>query len=166
MLGKIRHPAREREYYRTLARAMKRLEVGKNSSVCHIGPVPYAEVVAEIADLLIAMKQITWCMTTGLHGGSMAVSLRTTHPNARADRVMKRVLGKMGQGGGHGMLAGGTLPCRDEAEYTELAALLSQRFLRQLSRRVPERLRPLIEQEEMAPAPVEPIKDPGPSSGG
>lgn len=150
VLGRIRHPHREREYYRTIARAMQRLEVGKNSSVCHIGPVPYAEVVAEVADLLIAMKRITWCMVSGLHQGTMVISLRTTHSDARADRVMKRVLGKLGRGGGHGMLAGGVLPCPDEAAYAELSGQLSQRFLQQLSRRVPERLRPLLEEEPPA----------------
>jgi nanoRNase/pAp phosphatase (c-di-AMP/oligoRNAs hydrolase) len=157
VLGKIRHPPREREYYRTLARAMQRLELGKNSSVCHIGPVPYAEVVAEVADLLIAMKRITWCLVSGLHGGVMVVSLRTTLHKARADRVMKRVLGKLGRGGGHGMLAGGALPCASEAEYAELSVQLTERFLRQLSRRVTERLHPLLEEEQVpAVAPPEP----------
>jgi nanoRNase/pAp phosphatase (c-di-AMP/oligoRNAs hydrolase) len=150
VLGKIRHPPREREYYRTLARAMQRLEVGKNSSVCHIGPVPYAEVVAEVADLLISMKRISWCMVSGLHQGLMVMSLRTTRANARADRVMKGVLGKLGRGGGHGMLAGGALPCPDEATYAELSLQLSQRFLQYLSRRVPERLRRLLEEEPAA----------------
>jgi nanoRNase/pAp phosphatase (c-di-AMP/oligoRNAs hydrolase) len=161
VLGKIRHPARDREYYRVIARAMRRVELARNSAVCHIGPVPYAEVVAEVADLLIPMRQVSWCMVTGVYGGVMSVSLRTTRPKARADRVVKRVLGKLGRGGGHGMLAGGSLPCPDEATYAELAPQLSQRFLRQISRRVPERLRPLLEGEPPVAPPAEPLKEVG-----
>lgn len=158
-LGRIRHPPREREYYRTIARAMRRVELGKNTCVCHIGPVPYAEVVAELADLLVAMKRITWCLVTGLHGGSMVLSMRTTLSRARADRVMKRTLGKLGRGGGHGMIAGGALPCESEAAYEETAAQVSARFLGQLSRRVPERLRPLLEEA----LPAQPAPPPGES---
>jgi len=143
LLGRIRHPVRSREYYRTISRALLRTEVGRHTVICHAGEVPYAEVVAEVADFLVAMERISWCMVTGLHGDRMVLSLRTTDPRGGAERVMKRVLRSLGKGGGHGMIAGGALPCPDRDPDGARAAQLTNRFLRALRRRAPETLGPL-----------------------
>jgi nanoRNase/pAp phosphatase (c-di-AMP/oligoRNAs hydrolase) len=142
-LGKLRHPPRERDYYRTIARAMQHVMVGKNTCVCHVGPVSNPEVVAEVADFLVAMKQITWCLVSGLVEGSMVLSLRTTHPDGAADQLMSRLLRGLGAGGGHGMMAGGAVACADAERYRQLAERISARFLEGLPRRTPEILRPL-----------------------
>jgi nanoRNase/pAp phosphatase (c-di-AMP/oligoRNAs hydrolase) len=120
-LGKIRHPRRGREYYRTIARAMQHVMVGKNTCICHMGLVPNAELVAEVSDFLVAMKQVTWCMVSGFIGDAMLVSLRTTHPDGRADQIIKKVLRKFGHGGGHEMMAGGSAACEDLEQYRMLA---------------------------------------------
>jgi nanoRNase/pAp phosphatase (c-di-AMP/oligoRNAs hydrolase) len=148
ILGRIRHPVHERDYYRTIARAMRNVMVGKNTCVCHIGPVHKPETVAEVADLLVAMDRISWCLTTGLHEGQMILSIRSTDPRAKAEKVMRRILGKMGKGGGHGMIAGGQMPCTGEEEYRELAGNLTGRFLTRLGRRVPENLKPLLDEPD------------------
>jgi nanoRNase/pAp phosphatase (c-di-AMP/oligoRNAs hydrolase) len=147
-LGKIRHPRREREYYRTIARAMREVWLTQHHCVCHVGEVPYPEVVAELADLLVAMKRLSWCLVSGLHGDRVVVSLRTRRPDGRAHQVMRRTLGPEGRGGGHGMIAGGTLPCPEPARYRALAAALNARFLRQVARGSRERLRPLLAEAE------------------
>ena len=82
---------RNREYYRTISRALRRAELGRHTVICHAGEAPYAEVVAEVADFLVAMERISWCMVTSVHDGRMVVSLRTTDPRGGAERVMKRV---------------------------------------------------------------------------
>jgi nanoRNase/pAp phosphatase (c-di-AMP/oligoRNAs hydrolase) len=157
VLGKIRHPLRHREYYKTVARAMKRVVVGKNTCICHIGPVHSAEIVAEIADFLAPMEMVTWCMVTGYVEGRVVVSIRTTHTKAHADRVMKSVLGKEGRGGGHHMMAGGSAECRGLEQYESFTEVMAERFLKRLRRKVPETLRPLLFEE--------PPKDPAsPSS--
>ncbi len=143
-LGKIRHPPRERDYFRTIARAMNQVLVGKNTCTCHIGPVQSPEMVAEVADLLVRMKQVTWCLVSGHFQQLMHVSIRTTHPQARAEQVMRQVLKGAGSGGGHAMMAGGAAPCPDAEQYDRLAERFSQRFLEALPRRVPETLNPLL----------------------
>jgi len=143
LLGRIRHPVRSREYYRTISRALQRMEIGRHTVVCHIGAVPFAEVVAEVADFLVAMDRISWCLVTGHHGGRMVLSLRTTDPKARAERVMKRILRGLGKGGGHGMIAGGALPSPHGDPDGAKATQITTRFLRALRRRSPEILKPL-----------------------
>ncbi len=160
ILGRIRHPARKRSYYQTLARALQQVQISRNTCVCHIGPVQHAEVVAEVADLLAAMERITWCLVTGLQGDQMVLSMRSTRPQARAEQVMRRVLGRQGKGGGHGQIAGGLMPLGDPASYPEQCTRVTERFLKHLRRRVTERLHPLLEEPERE-APVKaPAKEP------
>ncbi len=150
-LGRIRHPARTREYYKTLARAMRQVMLSRNTCICHIGDVDEAEVVAEVADFLAAMERITWCLVSGRHQGQMVLSLRSTLPQARAERVIRRMVGRAGKGGGHGMIAGGVVPLDDGRNYAEQATRVSERFLAQLRRRHPERLHPLLGKEAPPP---------------
>lgn len=147
VLGKIRHPPREREYYRTIARALQRAMMGKNTCICHIGAVPNAEMVAEVADFLVAMKQVTWCLVSGLHSDSIALSIRTSHPDGHADEVMRQITKGIGSGGGHDMMAGGTVPIGDMAQQQRLTDQVTERFVERLARRTPESLRPLLEEE-------------------
>ncbi len=143
-LGRIRHPVHSREYYRTIARAMGQVMVSKNSCVCHIGEVHGTEIVAEVADFLMAMEKITWCLVTGFHHRKMALSIRTTSRHARAEEVIHKLVGANGKGGGHDLIAGGRLPCENIEAYHSLSLRISRLFLSQLSRRVPEKLRPLL----------------------
>jgi nanoRNase/pAp phosphatase (c-di-AMP/oligoRNAs hydrolase) len=143
LLGRIRHPVRSREYYRTISRALQRMELGRHTVICHAGEVPYAEVVAEVADFLVDMDRISWCLASGIFDGRMVLSLRTTDPRGGAERVMKRILRGLGKGGGHGLMAGGALPCPDGDAAGAKASQVSTRFLRALRRRTPEKLKPL-----------------------
>ena len=145
VLGRIRHPARPRAYYRTIARAMQHVLVSRNTCICHIGAVDSPEMVAEVADFFVAMERITWCMVSGLHGGMISISIRTTHRRANAERVMKCVVRNKGKGGGHGMIAGGVLPCETASAYPGLTELLSKRFVKQLRRKHPDPFKPLFE---------------------
>jgi nanoRNase/pAp phosphatase (c-di-AMP/oligoRNAs hydrolase) len=144
-LGRIRHPVHDRDYYRTIARAMSSVQVARYTCVCHIGEVHQPGVVAEMADFLIPMERVTWCLVSGYYRETMVLSVRTTHEKARADRVMRSVVRGMGKGGGHRMIAGGAVPCQTLEVYQEKTGQVTARFLKKLSRRVPETLRPLLE---------------------
>lgn len=144
VLGQIRHPTRDREYYRTIARAMQAVQVGRHTCVCHIGTVPYPEVVGEVADFLVAMERITWCLVTGDTGKATTLSIRSTQPLARAEKVMKAILRGLGRGGGHGAVAGGAIPYPGGDGYECNTALLTERFLSRLPFRNPDRLSSLI----------------------
>lgn len=145
VLGRIRHPVHDREYYRTIARAMRAVQVAKNTCVCHIGEVHQPGMPAELADFLISMERITWCLVTGYFQKVMALSIRSTHENAHSERIIRSILRGIGKGGGHQMIAGGAVPCENMDIYRERAELITARFLKRLSRRAPERLRPLLE---------------------
>ncbi len=148
ILGRIRHPIRERAHFKTLTMAVNRALVGRNTCICHIGEVHSAEAVAEVADFLLPMEKVTWCLVSGFIQGKAVVSIRTKHAKARADLVMRRILGRRGRGGGHHMIAGGRTPCADMDEYRAIAADLTVRFLGHLRRGAPEALHGLLDPDE------------------
>jgi nanoRNase/pAp phosphatase (c-di-AMP/oligoRNAs hydrolase) len=151
LLGRIRHPARSRDYYRTIARAMQQVMLAKNTCICHIGAVPYPEVVAELADLLVAMDKVSWCMVTGFHNQKIVISLRATQPGAVAEEFIRVMLDGLGRGGGHGLMAGGAADCPSFEEYEPICLELTQRFEGCLCRKVRERFTPLIERIQESP---------------
>jgi nanoRNase/pAp phosphatase (c-di-AMP/oligoRNAs hydrolase) len=104
--------------------------------------------VPEIADLVLRLQGKTWSLCTGVFGDRMYLSIRTTNPRADAGRLMRRLLGRRGKGGGHGMMAGGWIPLDPNAasEVESLQNGLAARLAKYLKKN-PERLAPLIEDD-------------------
>ena len=149
-LARIRHPTRKRDYYRTIARAMRQVVVSRTACICHVGPVYAAEAVAEIADFFLFMERVTWCLVTGVHDGVVSVSIRTTHRRSDAARMMKQILPTGGKGGGHGMIAGGAVPCGEGQSYSDIVDGIQQRFVKRLRHKHKDVFRPLLEGEPVA----------------
>ncbi len=148
-LARIRHPRREREYYRAIAKAMQHVAIAKNLCICHAGAVFIPELVAEIADLLNAMKGISWCLATGYHEKerSMILSLRTGRNKPPAGRVMQNMVRGLGRGGGHSKMAGGMAPCQGRDEYERMCGVMTERFLR-IFKAAPDHLQKLMQNSE------------------
>lgn len=106
-LGKIQSPPLPLSYFRTLHRAVEGLEGVANLIASHLGPVEQPDIVPEIADLLLRLEGRTWSLATGRFDGRLYLSIRTTNPRADAGHLMRRLIGRRGKGGGHGMTAGG-----------------------------------------------------------
>jgi nanoRNase/pAp phosphatase (c-di-AMP/oligoRNAs hydrolase) len=123
---------------------MQSVQVARHTGVCHIGTIPYPEVVAEIADFLVAMERITWVLVTGLTDKGIVLSIRTTNPKGNAEQVMRRILRGLGRGGGHGVMAGGFAPLADEQDPPSLRSKITARFLKALPYRRKESLKPLV----------------------
>ena len=106
-LGRIQSPRLPLSYYETIHRAIEGLEAVGTLVVSHLGQVEQPDIVPEVADLLIRLEGKTWALCTGLHEDRMYLSLRTSNARGDAGRLMRRLIGQRGKGGGHGMAAGG-----------------------------------------------------------
>lgn len=106
-LAKIRLPPLSLTYFHTLRRAVERMATVSTLVVSHLGPVDQPDIVPEIADLLLRLEKKTWSLCTGRYQDRLYLSMRTTNPRGDAGRMMRRLLGSRGKGGGHGMIAGG-----------------------------------------------------------
>ncbi len=143
-LARIQAPRLPLSYFHTLHQALENLEGVSTLVVSHLGQVKQPDIVPEIADLLLRLKGKTWSACTGFYEDRMYVSLRTTNPRADAGRLMRRLLGRRGKGGGHGMIAGGWIEMAKAArsDPQSLQRHVARR-LAQLLKKNPEKLAPL-----------------------
>jgi len=108
-LSHIIYPKLSPEYYIFLDKALAQGFYYQNIIGCHIGTVPYPELIPEIADFFVRRKGITLSFCTGIYDNSLFLSMRTTNPKRKIYPLIKKVIGKLGTGGGHSMIGGGRI---------------------------------------------------------
>src|SRR5690606_10717306 len=143
-LARISNPRLPFGYFQVLHRALENLEAVGTLIVSHLGELEHPDLVPEIADLLVRMETRTWSFVSGAWQDRVYLSLRTTNPRGDAGRLMRRLVGRHGKGGGHGMLAGGWVPVT-AGSRSGAAADIHRRLARRVAtalRKDPDRLAP------------------------
>jgi hypothetical protein len=90
------------------------------------------------------MEGKTWSLCTGRYSDRVYLSVRTTNPRAEAGRLIRRIIGRRGKGGGHGTTAGGWTPIT--TGWAEDPAALQRQLARRLAKALkknPEKLSPV-----------------------
>lgn len=131
-LAAIINPRLPVDYYRTLRDALGKVRMYGGLSLCSLGRTISAEMVAEVADLLLRMEGIDAVFCGGLVGQSYYVSVRT-QPGGDAWSLIKAGMeGENGSCGGHGSVAGGsiTLECADTRQLKRLERRLERNVLK------------------------------------
>lgn len=163
LLSKIQNAPLPLSYFRILRQALAGLEAVSTLVLSHLGEVEQPDIVPELADLLLRLEGKTWSLVTGRYKERVYLSIRTTNPRAEAGRLMRRLVGKKGKGGGHGMTAGGWVPIKPpikkngakngsdpKAQQRQLGVRLA-RYLK----KNPEKIQPLMPAPQ--PAAQEPV---------
>ena len=109
MLWRISYPQRSEQFFMTLARAVREAFIAGRVIGVNLGAVNTPDSVAQMADFLLTLEKISWSVVTARYLGRLHVSLRANDPGAGAGRLLKRLLGGGNRGGGHGMIAGGSI---------------------------------------------------------
>ena len=106
--------------------------------VSHLENIESPEMPAIIADFLLRFQPIQWVLVTATTGSSLQLSLRTSSTRASAADIMRRLIRKIGEGGGHRTKAGGSIPMETNApaEAECLRKVLLRRLLRALKIRM------------------------------
>jgi nanoRNase/pAp phosphatase (c-di-AMP/oligoRNAs hydrolase) len=146
-LALIQAPRLPLSYFSNLHEALENVATVSTLVVSHLGDVEQPDIVPEIADLLLRLEGKTWSLCTGVHGDRIYLSIRTTNQRADAGRLMRRLLGRRGKGGGHGMMAGGWVGLPSRGEARDLQNALTVRLAKALKKN-PQR----IARIELAPA--------------
>lgn len=140
-LGRIRAPRLSVGYFQNLHEALEHLYSVGTLVVSHLGHLEQPDMVPEVADLLLRLQGKTWSLCTGLFDGKIYLSIRTTNARADAGRLMRRLVGRRGKGGGHGMSAGGWVEVGDQRPEM-VQRRLGRRLARAL-RKNPDQLIPI-----------------------
>ena len=134
-LYNITNPKLSREHFVALDRACRMAICWGELVAVNLGSVRYPDLVAEIAELMLAYDKARYCVCVGEHEGQVFLSIRSEDDSAHAGELIRRVVGSKGAAGGHGMSAGGRLhqPVRGDAElkviYDELVARMVAELL-------------------------------------
>jgi len=125
-LAAITNPRLPAAYFRTLKDALGKARLYDGLTLCSLGRTTSAEMVAEVADLLLRMEGVRAVFCGGLVGQSYYVSVRTEVGGDAWRLIRAGMDGEEGSSGGHGSVAGGSITL-DSAD---------SRTLRRLERRL------------------------------
>lgn len=131
-LAAITNPSLPVAYFRTLKDALTKVRLYDGLALCSLGRTTSAEMVAEVADLLLRMEGVRAVFCGGLVGQSYYVSVRTAVGGDAWSLIRAGIDGEGGSCGGHGSVAGGsiTLDSADSRALRRLERRLERNVLR------------------------------------
>lgn len=149
-LSKIQFPALSKEFISHLSQVLLNTFYYKNLTGVILDQLPYPDFVAEMADFLLRIRNITWSLCLGSFGNLMYISLRTTNVDANASRIIKKIIPSNGTAGGHDMIAGAQVKIdrRKKKNIELLKREIVLRMLRELNHQSVKNLFRLVTNEE------------------
>lgn len=96
-------------YFQTLKDALSKVRLYDGLTLCSLGRTGSAEMVAEVADLLLRMEGVRAVFCGGLVGTAYYMSVRTEIGRDAWGLIRDAMEGENGTCGGHGSVAGGTI---------------------------------------------------------
>lgn len=89
------------DFLKYLRSALRRMQVRKGRAFVHMGPVISPDVCVIIADFLLRVQTIHWCIVSGIHEDKLVIIFRNDGFRMDAGRVAKKGFGSLGSAGGH-----------------------------------------------------------------
>lgn len=116
-------------YFQGLAAAMAGARVYEGGLVIsYLSDLPYPDLVAEIADLLLRLEGSKWVICLGVFEKRLHFSIRTLDEKINVNRLAQIIAGKEGSAGGRETIAGGQIPL-DNTNPDDLIEQINQRIL-------------------------------------
>ena len=133
-LYQMRYVDLPQSYYTIFAEGLLEAVYYDHAIVSHLENIDSLEKPAVVADFLLRFDKVDWALVTAVHDGKLVMSIRTSSNKMAAADMAKRLLRKIGEGGGHRTKAGGFIPLETgaPAEVERWREVLRRRFLRAL----------------------------------
>ncbi len=110
-LQRIIHAPVGIHFYRSCHQALKNsFFMGQGILFTFLEEMEYPDLPAQIAEFFSPLENARMVVAMGFWRDTLYVSLRSKDPKINGATVLKEVLKDMGQGGGHGRMAGGQIP--------------------------------------------------------
>ncbi len=130
MISRIENAPISRQYLALLNGAFDQTRIYGEVALTLLDRLPYPDVPAELADLLLRVDEVSWTLVGGLYRGELYLSMRTQLPRANAAALLSEIVGDWGRAGGHSSMAGGKIDLRGKG----LAASTVKRSLTRRAR--------------------------------
>lgn len=108
-LAAITNPRLPVAYFVALSKALTKVRMYDGVTLCSLGRTSSAEMVAEVADMLLRMEGVRAVFCGALVGTSYYVSVRTEIGIDAWSLIRAGMEGEAGSCGGHGSVAGGSI---------------------------------------------------------
>jgi len=105
-LSGIQYPGLSRDFISNLLRVLTGGFYYKHLVGVILEELPYPDFIAEMADFLLRIKNMSWSICLGSYREFIYVSIRTKNIHANSARLLKKVIPKSGTSGGHELMAG------------------------------------------------------------
>jgi len=143
-LARIRRAPVPAAYFNMLAVSLSECVIAGKTVISHIPECDNAEMIAEVADLLLRLEGVRSTVCYGLCDGKIYISARAVDLRDNMARRMKQAVRMIGTGGGHRAMAGGQVLVNGDAE--KRMALVRERLLKAFARG--KEARPLLPQPQ------------------
>jgi nanoRNase/pAp phosphatase (c-di-AMP/oligoRNAs hydrolase) len=136
VLSKIENPQLSRVHFKLFEQTIHNAMVYGDVVMSDVGHINNADILAEMADLLIRLEGMRWALSVGEYGGDIYFSVRAKRAGVQADRIVRRMVEKIGSAGGHDMVAAGkiTKALVPDKDYAAIVKTLVTRFLKGVKR--------------------------------
>ena len=136
VLSRIEHPTLSREHFKIFEKAIKNAVIYKDVIVSDVDKIDNPDSLAEMADLLVRLEGITWSLCLGMFQDNVYFSVRTKKARGRADRIVQKMVQKIGSAGGHNMIAAGKVDHSfiQQNNHAATVNILISRFLKEIKR--------------------------------
>lgn len=118
-IAEIENAPLARSYFGDLVLALQSSFLYGDAALCLLPQADGAEVVGEVADLLIRCEGVRRVLCAAAVNDSILVSVRTAEHDDDAGVLVQALLEGFGHGGGHAHRAGGKIPNVTEGRITE-----------------------------------------------
>jgi nanoRNase/pAp phosphatase (c-di-AMP/oligoRNAs hydrolase) len=109
LLAEIENAPLDRNYFGDLVLAIQKTFVYDDTALCFLPRASCAEIVGEVADLLIRDTGIRRVLCAAIVAGDLLLSARTETHGDNATRLLQTTLEGLGNCGGHANRAGGSI---------------------------------------------------------
>lgn len=135
IISRIRNARKSRRYFRTVHKCLECALTCRNITWTWLGEVESGEIVAEMADFILSLENITWSLALGHTKDRMFLSMRSSSPTASCAKAIRRLVPfSPFTVGGHDLFAGGFIPIDHVEDIDEMADFLIERFIRHVLR--------------------------------
>lgn len=115
------------------AKAINNLVISNNIAFANAGDECPEVVIAAISDFMINIVDITFAIVYSVKKSGIKLSVRSLENYADAGAITSRALEEIGNGGGHGVMAGGFVPFTRIGEKPEsIVETIEKRFIEEL----------------------------------
>jgi len=142
MLSQIQRGRVPSSYFQMLASALGNTKLYGHCAICGVGNIDNADMIGEVADLLLRHEQVDWVLCYGFYNEMILISLRTQDKELSAGDVIRGMVEGIGTGGGHASMAGGQILLKQQGKSRlrrgKIEQLIRGRFLKALNIRKKE----------------------------